>query len=152
MPIYEYTCLSCGDRFEHLFRRMVEDSDTHPCPECGGEGKKRVSATNFAFAHPQSQLRGAAPPNTGTSDDWNYDKAIGRDAEARWGKIHENRAKKAEIVRNEAKKGRGITMDHLVKERDGGYRVVEEGERKAINQHRQAAFDIANATKKKSDE
>ena len=153
MPIYEYTCQSCGFRFERLFRR-IEEAETEPCsqPDCQGVGKKQVSASNFSFAHPPSQLRGAAPSNTGTSDDWNFDKTIGRDAEVRWGKIHENRAKKSKIVEAEAKQGRGITMDHLVKKRDGGYRVVQDGERQTINQNRKAAFDIAHAAKKKPKE
>jgi len=145
MPIYEFTCQECGLRFERLFRQ-VSDQPTHAC-DCGGEGTRQVSAVSFKFNHPASQRNGVAPPNTGTSDDWNFDKAIGHDAEQKWGEIHKNRSRKAGIIRDEAKEGRGITMDHLVKKREGGYRVMEEGERKYVNQHRKAAFDIANASK-----
>ena len=144
MPIYEFTCHSCGLRFEELYRR-VSDTETHPCPSCGAEAVKQVSAVSFKFNHPASQKNGHNPPNTGTSDDWNYDKAIGADAEMRWQKIHENREKKQAIIKEEAKKGRGITMDHLVKTRDGGYRTITEPERKRVNANREAAFAISQA-------
>jgi putative FmdB family regulatory protein len=125
MPIYEFTCQSCGLRFEKLFRK-ISTAKEFPCTSCGAPGKREVSAASFAFKHPPSQTRGMAPPNTGTSDDWNFDKAIGRDAEMRWGEIHKDGAKKDQIVHDEAKKGRGITRDHLVKTREGGYRVITE--------------------------
>lgn len=151
MPIYEFTCQSCGTRFEKLYRRVSDDKE-HPCPECGGTGTRNVTAAAFSFKHPPSQLRGALPSNTGTSDDFNFDKTIGRDAERRWAEIHKNNDKKDKIIAEEAKKGRGITRDHLVKKRDGGYRVVNEPERKYINQNREAAFKVSQvATKQAKD-
>lgn len=144
MPIYVFTCQSCGLRFEKLYRRVSDDRE-HPCLECDGTGTRQVTAAAFSFKHPQSQLNGALPPNTGTSDDFNFDKAIGRDAEAKWGKIHENNARKDAIIRDEAKQGRGITRDHLVKQREGGYRVIGESERQYVNERREAAFKVSQA-------
>ena len=41
MPIYEYECLKCGERFE--MRRSMSDSDQDvKCPECGTEDTRRV--------------------------------------------------------------------------------------------------------------
>jgi putative FmdB family regulatory protein len=41
MPIYEYQCTKCGQRFE--LRRGADDSDGDiRCPECGAENPKRV--------------------------------------------------------------------------------------------------------------
>lgn len=34
MPIYEYLCESCGDKFEKLVRR-TEDAMSAGCPSCG---------------------------------------------------------------------------------------------------------------------
>ena len=34
MPIYEYQCNDCGNRFEKLVRRSTE-SDGLACPSCG---------------------------------------------------------------------------------------------------------------------
>ena len=149
MPIYEFTCHSCGLRFEVLFRK-VSDEASHPCETCGEAATKQVSVVSFTFNHPASQLNGPLPSNTGTSDDFNYDKAIGRDAEQKWGKIHENRAKKQELIRQEAKEGRGISMDHIAKTRAGGYRTITETERKRINQNRETAFQVTQAAKKQS--
>ena len=144
MPIYVFTCQSCGLRFEKLYRRVSYDRE-HPCTECDGIGTRQVTAASFSFKHPQSQLNGALPPNTGTSDDFNFDKAIGRDAEKKWSKIHENNARKDTIIRDEANQGRGITRDHLVKKREGGYRVIEDSERKVVNERREAAFKVSQA-------
>jgi len=41
MPIYEYECTKCGERFE--LRRSVADSDSEvKCPKCGAEEPRRV--------------------------------------------------------------------------------------------------------------
>ncbi len=41
MPIYEYECKKCGERFE--LRRNMADSDSGiKCPKCGKESPKRV--------------------------------------------------------------------------------------------------------------
>jgi len=50
MPIYEYECPSCGERFE--LRRSMADSDSEiSCPKCGAEHPRRVfSAFATAFS------------------------------------------------------------------------------------------------------
>ena len=41
MPIYEYECSKCGERFE--IRRSMADSDSETrCPKCGTENPQRV--------------------------------------------------------------------------------------------------------------
>ena len=39
MPIYEYRCESCAERFEELVRRP---EDTVACPQCGGTEAERL--------------------------------------------------------------------------------------------------------------
>ena len=46
MPTYSYSCESCGNEFE-MSRPMAECSNPQPCTECGGNGKRTISATNF---------------------------------------------------------------------------------------------------------
>lgn len=149
MPIYEFTCSVCGLRSEHLFRR-VSDQATMPCPECGEEAKRVVSAASFKFAHGESQLRGMAPPNTGTSDDWNYDRIIGRDADRRRRLTDERRKYKEGVIRQERKAGRDVRMENLQKTLDGDYRVLPEEGRGVINRaralHKQAT-DIIDSHK-----
>jgi putative FmdB family regulatory protein len=38
MPLYEYQCRGCGNRFEALVRRETPP----PCPECHGEDLERL--------------------------------------------------------------------------------------------------------------
>jgi putative FmdB family regulatory protein len=47
MPIYEYECLDCGERFD-LLRRMVDADAPTACPICRvAKSKRRVSGGNF---------------------------------------------------------------------------------------------------------
>ncbi|MBL7183119.1 MAG: zinc ribbon domain-containing protein [Anaerolineae bacterium] len=36
MPIYEYRCLKCGEKFEKLVRLSTSTSEIE-CPKCGGQ-------------------------------------------------------------------------------------------------------------------
>jgi len=42
MPIYEYGCTVCGNRFERL-RSFSQMDDEAPCPECDSESKRQLS-------------------------------------------------------------------------------------------------------------
>jgi putative FmdB family regulatory protein len=41
MPIYEYECEKCSDKFEY-FLRWGADEKKVKCPKCGAENPKRV--------------------------------------------------------------------------------------------------------------
>jgi len=56
MPIYEYLCESCGDKFEKLVRR-TEDALEAGCPSCG---EKHLAQQYSTFA-----ARGGASSETG---------------------------------------------------------------------------------------
>ncbi len=46
MPIYEYSCQDCGNKFSKLESITSEDR-IKTCPECGGKAKRIVSLTSF---------------------------------------------------------------------------------------------------------
>lgn len=46
MPIYEYRCEGCGERFEKLARMSTEDKEIQ-CPSCG-ERRSRKQLSTFA--------------------------------------------------------------------------------------------------------
>lgn len=152
MPVYEYQCDECGLRAEKLWKRVSTAKQTIPCEACGTDMRKLVSAANFTFSHPASQTRGIAPPNTGTSDDFNFDKAIGRDAEKKWKEVEKRDAVKDRHIRHEREAGRMVTRDHLVPKLDGSgeYRTITETERVKTNANRDTAFKIATAASKKN--
>ena len=56
MPIYEYTCRACGAAFEHWHASMSEAAP--PCPECGGEVKRRISVPAARTGGTESAGRG----------------------------------------------------------------------------------------------
>jgi len=61
MPIREYSCTSCGSRFEQLERLTNEPRTSATCPECGGTQVQRLLSV-FA-AHP-----GGSSPAVGSDD------------------------------------------------------------------------------------
>ena len=62
MPIYEYLCESCGDKFEKLVRRSEEAVEAG-CPSCGQKHLKQEYST-FA-ARSGSDGQSAAPQGGG---------------------------------------------------------------------------------------
>ena len=46
MPVYEYECESCGERFETLVRSIHQEPPEVPCPACQGTEVRRLIACN----------------------------------------------------------------------------------------------------------
>ena len=47
MPLYEYQCDQCGNRFEVI--QKFSDPPVEVCPKCGGEVKKLLSSPAIQF-------------------------------------------------------------------------------------------------------
>lgn len=143
MPIYEFTCATCGLRFDRLSKMSDSQLRQVPCKSCGAESFREVSAANHTFSHGDRFVRGAAPPNTGTSDDWNYDRIIGRDAEQKW-KLFQDRVKhKQDILRQNP----GAEGADLSRTMDGSYRVMDKAERTTVEQARAVGIQHAPPAK-----
>lgn len=56
MPIYEYECRGCGNRFEHLLRTAQDAPQA--CPSCGG---KKLEKAFSAFSVGAQQKPAAGP-------------------------------------------------------------------------------------------
>ncbi|MEO7198762.1 MAG: zinc ribbon domain-containing protein [Dokdonella sp.] len=49
MPIYEFECSACNERFERL--QKIADPDPSVCPQCGKANvRRRISAPSFRLA------------------------------------------------------------------------------------------------------
>jgi putative FmdB family regulatory protein len=49
MPIYEFSCTSCGEDFEELVGSHVGKQETDVrCPECGSEKLERKTTSGYA--------------------------------------------------------------------------------------------------------
>jgi putative FmdB family regulatory protein len=49
MPIYEFECLSCSERFDRL--QKLSDPDPDSCPNCGATGvRRRLTAPSFRLS------------------------------------------------------------------------------------------------------
>jgi putative FmdB family regulatory protein len=61
MPIYEYICEECNERFDQL--RAIPDRDTAECPKCGARATRQLSI--FGFGSSGSGGGGCAPTGWG---------------------------------------------------------------------------------------
>jgi putative FmdB family regulatory protein len=49
MPIYEFECITCSERFDRL--QKLSDPDPDTCPNCGATGvRRRLTAPSFRLA------------------------------------------------------------------------------------------------------
>ena len=48
MPLYEYQCDDCGERFERI-RKFSDPPLDEPCPKCGGPIRKLLSSPAIQF-------------------------------------------------------------------------------------------------------
>lgn len=55
MPMYDYVCDGCGNRFEEF--RHLDDKTAVVCPACGVEARKVISAVGFAIHNTASEQR-----------------------------------------------------------------------------------------------
>ena len=74
MPIYEYRCASCKERFEELVSASAQSAP--PCPSCGATGAKRLFSMfatewfppNVSWHNlPSKHDMGGAPDRSSTS-------------------------------------------------------------------------------------
>lgn len=75
MPVYEYQCEACGQKFE--VRQKFSDQPLSSCRDCGGPVKKMISQGGFAlkgggwyqqgYSPTAGKCEGAASGNAGCS-------------------------------------------------------------------------------------
>ena len=67
MPIYEYQCAKCGERFE-VRQSMGEDGSNLDCPKCHAQNPKRLFSSFFSPSSSISEPSDISCPtcNTGT--------------------------------------------------------------------------------------
>ena len=61
MPIYEYECIKCGEKFEQL--RHIDDSDSDSeikCPKCTAEHPRRIFSA-FAMGSSSQSCAPSSP-------------------------------------------------------------------------------------------
>jgi putative FmdB family regulatory protein len=68
MPLYEYECFLCGERFERIQR--VSDDPVSECPSCGGSVRRLLGVPALQFkgsgwyVTDYGKGNGSAPPKT----------------------------------------------------------------------------------------
>ena len=64
MPIYEYRCQECGEKFEKLVRFDTSTSEIE-CPKCGGRKvEKLISAFSAMMSSSAAVSASACAPST----------------------------------------------------------------------------------------
>ena len=47
MPLYEYKCVKCGNRFEKI--ESISAPEKQKCPKCGGRAERQIAAPAIQF-------------------------------------------------------------------------------------------------------
>lgn len=64
MPVYEYRCDDCGERFERLFLTIGQEPDDLACPTCGSRELQRlISVVAVHGGNAGGQAEGESPPS-----------------------------------------------------------------------------------------
>jgi putative FmdB family regulatory protein len=94
---YDYQCQDekCGFVQELILQSHVDRPEWKKCPECGGRSVQVI------LTAPSVSRQG--------SSDAPFDVAIGRDAEARWARIHERQAKRDKVRQESGATGLQLT-------------------------------------------
>jgi len=66
MPIYEYECNYCKNRFEQLVLNYSNGKKSK-CPKCGGEARKLISLASIVFNAPGFYITDSRTKQVGTS-------------------------------------------------------------------------------------
>lgn len=77
MPIYEYACSRCRKIFSFLVRNPSQKKKLH-CPQCGGEGLKRVYSRFALVSSEESRLEKMADPSFFSGLDEKDPKSLAR--------------------------------------------------------------------------
>lgn len=62
MPIYEYRCSACGEKFEKLIRNSSGQQEIH-CPSCDADRVERL-VSSFGFSAGSSSGGSYTPPSS----------------------------------------------------------------------------------------
>lgn len=129
MPLYEYKCTKCNLRFEEL-KNSKENSDIMPCRKCGETSEKQMSSF--------------APVMAGGSSVEPVDMKIGREANKRWQKYHDNQSKRHE--------GKELKSFDLPKAKDGKYMpVMALGKKQDVKQRNEYVGALQKHRKERSE-
>ncbi len=77
MPLYEYQCDGCGNRFEKI--QKFSDPPVDACPSCGAVVRKLVSSPAFQFKGSGWYVTDYAKPGKGDSGKDSKDGASAKD-------------------------------------------------------------------------
>jgi putative FmdB family regulatory protein len=129
MPLYEYRCSKCGLRFEEL-KSSKESSAVVPCQKCGKDSVRQISAF--------------APVVTGGSANEPVDMKIGREANKRWQRYHDNQSKRHD--------GKELKNFELPKAKDGKFMpVMGLGEKKEIKNRQEYVSALQDHRKQRQE-
>jgi putative FmdB family regulatory protein len=71
LPLYEYKCAKCGNRYEKI--ESFSAPEKQKCPKCGGRAERQIAAPAIQFKGSgwyvtDYSAKGAAPKSDGSGD------------------------------------------------------------------------------------
>ena len=80
MPLYEYECEACGNRFEAI--KKFSDAPLEECPRCGGKVRKLIAAPAIQFKGSGWYITDYAKKESGSKGDASKEPAAADGAKA----------------------------------------------------------------------
>lgn len=80
MPLYEYKCVKCANRFEKI--ELLSAPTTQKCPKCGGKAERQLNAPAIQFKGSGWYVTDYAGKNAGSKAEGAETKAEGAETKS----------------------------------------------------------------------
>lgn len=123
MPLYEYKCEKCANKFEKIEKYSAPT--TQKCPKCGGKATRMISAAGIAFKGSgwyvtdyKGKNSGSAPAES--SGDGGGSKSGDKSADAKSGDAKSSDAKSSEGKSSDSKSSEAKSSEAKASESKSG--------------------------------
>jgi putative FmdB family regulatory protein len=118
LPLYEYKCAKCGNKYEKI--EGYSAAETQKCPKCGGKAERQISAAGIQFKGSgwyvtdykgkNADNTSVAKPGEGSSSN-SSDSSDSKSSEAASSNSNSNDAKAADSKSSESKSSESKSSD-----------------------------------------
>ena len=107
MPLYEYKCVKCGNRYEKI--ESVSAPEKQKCPKCGGRAERQIAAPAIQFKgsgwYVTDYAKGSAPKSSDGSGDAGAPKTAEKTSESKTDSKSESKTESKPAASDNSNKG-----------------------------------------------
>ena len=108
MPLYEYKCVKCGNRYEKIESHSAPEKQK--CPKCGGRAERQIAAPAIQFKGSgwyvtDYAAKGSAPKSSDGSGDGGAPKTAEKTSESKTDSKSESKTESKPAASDNSNKG-----------------------------------------------